>query len=130
MTTLAETCLAFLDELEALEPADDGLPARLKGLILRLVRDAAEHVADHSMGEVPAITQLAGEALRAIADEAEDPEARRCRYRRQSSVLSLLIFADAVARFHEGSRAEQRRTVDALRDRVAEALADLVEPAE
>jgi hypothetical protein len=130
MTTLSEICDDFQDELERLEPADDDLSARIRGLITRLVREAAEHVADYALGEIPALLQRSHEALTALAAEAEDPEDRRCRHRRQSAVLSLLIFADAVARFHEGSRAEQRRTVDALRDRVAEALAGLVEPAE
>jgi hypothetical protein len=126
MTTLAEVCQNFEDELEALEPADADLAVRIRGLITRLARDASEHVADHRHGEVAAIVQRCHEALFALSAEAEDPEDRRCRYRSRAAVLNLLVLADGIAGFHEGK--QKPADVAALRDLVAGALADL-EPA-
>jgi hypothetical protein len=114
---------------QRLDPADAVLSARLRGLITRLVRDAAEHVMACSMGEIAAIVQRSHEVLTALAAEAEDPDDRQCRYRSRAAVLNLLVLADGVARFHAATRAQQRKSVDALRDLVADALSGLVERA-
>ena len=130
MKGLAEICDDFQTGLEALEPADADMAVRLKGLITRLMRDAIEHVADHSMGEIPAITQRCGEALAAIAAEAQSPEDRRCRYRRRAALVNLAILVDATQSHHAGSRAQQRKSVEELRDQVAASLQGLVEAGE
>ena len=127
MTSLSEVCDDFQTGLEVLEPADDDLSARIRALITRLVRDAAEHVAVCEMGEIPALLQRCREALSALAAEAEDSEDRRCRYQSRAAVLNLLVLADGVARFHAGRR--KAADVAALRDLVADALAGLAEPA-
>jgi len=125
MTTLSEICGEFLDDAERLEPADDDLSARLKGLIMRLARDAAAHVGESRHGEIPALMQRSHQALAALAAEAEDPDDRQCRYRSRAAVLDLLILADGIARFHEGR--QKPADVAVLRDLVADALASLVE---
>jgi hypothetical protein len=86
---------------------DDDLPDRLMRLITRLIRDAAELVAEHSMGEIPALLQRCHKALTAIAAEAEEREYRRCRYRRQGAVLNLLILVDGVARYRTESQVKK-----------------------
>lgn len=63
MTSLSEVCDDFQTGLEALEPADADLSLRIRGLVTRLVRDAAEHVADYGMGEIPALLHRSREVL-------------------------------------------------------------------
>jgi len=57
---LSTLCDTFQREVEALEPSADDYPAQLTGLVLKLVRHAAAHVADYALGEVPALLELAG----------------------------------------------------------------------
>jgi hypothetical protein len=125
--TLPEVCQKFEDDLAELEPASADLASRFKGLITRLARDAAEHVGDYGMGEVPALLQLCHDALAALKAEAGDPDDRRLRYRSRQAVLNLLVISAGIARFHEGK--QKPADVAALRDLVADALAGLVEPA-
>jgi len=120
MTTLGEKLDEFLTDVEALEAADAGLPARLQGLVMRLARDAVEHVAEYGMGEIPALVQRSHEVLATLADD--DPHDRRSRHRRRAAVLNLCVLADAVQSHHAGSRAQQRSTIDDMRERIAEAL--------
>jgi len=71
--------------------ADGDLAANLRGLVTRLVRDAAEHVADQGLGEVAAIVQRSHEVLTALSAEAQDADDRQCRYRSRAAVLNLLV---------------------------------------
>jgi hypothetical protein len=127
--SLSEACQEFVDALDEI-PADGEPPARLRPLITRLAKDAVEHVAEHRHGEISALLQRSYLALAALSAEIENPDDRQCRYRRQAALLDLVILVDAVTRFHAATRAQQRASVDALRDLVAAALSDLVEPAE
>jgi hypothetical protein len=106
-----------------LEPADADLPARLRGLITRLAKDAAEHVAEHRHGEI----QLCCDALAALEAEAEDREDRILRCGSRQAILNLLRMCHRIVLFDE-SRTNPA-DVAALRDLVADALAGLVEPA-
>jgi hypothetical protein len=110
-----------------LEPADADLPARLRGLITRLAKDAAEHVAEHRHGEIPALLQLCCDALAALEAEAEDREDRILRCGSRQAILNLLRMCHRIVLFDE-SRTKPA-DVAALRDLVADALAGLVEPA-
>jgi hypothetical protein len=100
---------------------------RLRGLITKLVRDASEHVADYGMGEVPALMQRCHEALVALATRIENPDERWYRYQSRTAVLNLLTLADTIQSHHAGSRAQQRKTLDALRRLISSALAEHVE---
>jgi hypothetical protein len=131
MSTLAEICDEFQTGVEALNPGAEDYAVHIRGLITRLVQAIVELVgAEYSMGEIPAIVARGHEALAALSGEAEAPEDRRCRYRSRAAVLNLLMLADGIQSHHAGSRAQQRRTAEALRDLVADALSDLVEAAE
>jgi hypothetical protein len=128
MTSLSEVCDAFQTGLEALEPADADLAANLRGLVTRLARDAAEHISASRHGEVAALMQLAGEALNAVADEAEDREDRSPRYASRQAILNLLRMCHRIVLFDESRK--KPADVAALRNGVAYALSDLVEAAE
>ena len=122
---LSDILEAFQREVEEqLDP--DTHATRLPHLVTKLAKDAAALIADHNLGEIPALCQRCHDILAALAAEAEDPEDRQCRYRCRAAVLNLLVLADGVARFHASGR---RKPTDlaALRDLVADALRDLVE---
>jgi hypothetical protein len=120
---LSEISEAFQREVEELEPADADLSARLKGLIIRLARDAAEHVGESRHGEVAALLQLAGEALNAMADEAADHEDRSLRYGSRQAILNLLRMCHQIVLFDESRK--KPADVAALRDLVADALSGI-----
>jgi hypothetical protein len=127
---LSDICDQFQREVEELDLSAEDYAAHLRRLIMKLVRDAAEHVDGYGRGEIPALMQRCHEALVALATEAEDVEDRQCRYQRQAGMLNLMVLADSIARFHAATHAQQRKSVDALRDLVADALAGLVKPEE
>jgi hypothetical protein len=122
---LSDICEAFQREVEELDP--DTHATRLPHLVAKLTKDAVALIADHNLGEIPGLCQRAQELLTALAAEAEDPEDRQCRYRSRAAMLNLLLLADGVARFHAATHAQQRASVDALRDLVAGALSSLIE---
>jgi len=63
---LSEICDAFQRKGEALNANDDGYAAELRSLVLKLARDAAAHVADYGLGEIPALCQRCHEVLAAL----------------------------------------------------------------
>jgi len=95
---------------------------------LKLARDAVEHVEAHSMGEIPAIIERCPEVLSALSAGAEAPDDRRIRYRRQAAVLNFVILVNDMAAHHTGTRSRQRKSVDALRDLVSDALGHFAGP--
>jgi hypothetical protein len=107
-----------------LEPASADLASLFKGLITRLAKDAVDRVAEHSMGEIPAIIQLSSEALFALATEADDPNDRGQRYRSRQAVLNLLTLCEGIVRFDASKRRSQ--DLAALRRMITAALQDLV----
>ncbi len=129
---LSDLCDRFQVEAEALDPAADDTADELRGLIHKLARDAADHVADYGLGEVPALMRRCREALAALAAEVVDAEDagedRRRRYDRRQAVLNLLVFCEGVRRFHASKGKPDDLTE--FRGQVADALADLVERAE
>jgi hypothetical protein len=123
---LSTICDAFQPEVEALDPKDEDYGTRLRSLVLKLAKDAAAEIADYPFGEPVALLQLCQQVLAWLKSEAEDPEDRRRRYGRQQAVLDLLTFSHALAGFHGGSAAQQRKRLAEHRARIADALRPLV----
>jgi hypothetical protein len=123
---LSILCSVFQAEVEALDPKDEDYGTRLRTLVLKLAKDATAHVADYGLGEVPALLQLCQQVLAWLKSESEDPEDRQHRYGRQQAVLDLLTFSHALAGFHGGSAALQRKNLAEHRTRIADALRPLV----
>jgi hypothetical protein len=85
---LSNLCDGFQTSVESLNPKDAEFTFDLRVLVMRLVSALAVLVGDYPHGEIAALMQLCHEVLVALAaeadldTEAEDPERRRCRYRR------------------------------------------------
>ena len=94
--------------------------------VQKLARDAANHVADYGMGEIPALLQRCHEVMAWLQAESEDTEDWQRRYARQQSVLNLLSLCEGTCQFH---RAGKRKTteVSAFRSQVSDALRELVD---
>jgi len=133
---LNELCSGFEDAVGKLNPKDAEFAFDLRLLVTRLVQAIAVLVADYVRGEVPALIHLCGAVLVALSAETDlgaetdEPEQRRCRYRREQAMLNLLVFCCVVTEFHSGSAADRRKSanVEALRTAVASALQELVSP--
>jgi hypothetical protein len=121
---LSQLCDEFQREVEALDPKADDYAAELLALVKKLVRDAAAHVADYHLGEIPALLELSRLVLAWLKSEAEDPADRSRRYARQRAVLDLLTFCENVRHFH----ASKGKSDDLaqFRAQVADALRSLV----
>jgi hypothetical protein len=96
----------------------------LTGLVKRLAKDAAAHVADYHLGEIPALCQRCHEVLAVLSVEADDAEDRQRRYARQQALLNVLTLCEGICRFHAGKR--KTADIDALRGLIADALQPLV----
>jgi hypothetical protein len=127
---LHELCSQFEVSVEKLDATDYGFDLRI--LVKHFVSTVAALVGDYVNGEVPALLHLCQHVLTALAAESDlDPdtdeaERRRCRYRREQAVLNLLVLTCAVVDFHSGTN--RRRSVQALKNAVADALRELVPP--
>jgi hypothetical protein len=125
MTMLSDITEKFCQSEQELDPGDAvAYGMRLEALTKKLATDAAGYVADYAMGEVSSLMARIHGVLAWLAAEREDINDRQRRYGRQQAVLSLLLLAEGIRRFHTGRRRDE--DVDALRALVGSALAGLV----
>jgi hypothetical protein len=117
---LSQLCEAFANKVDALDPRNEDYLPHLKVAVLKLARDAANHV-EGSHGEVSAILELGRLVLAWLSSEAEDREDRSRRYNRQRAVLDLLGLCESIRLFHRAGKRKPAE-VTAFRGQVGDAL--------